>query len=152
MNKKLTVTNRTKIFSQVVLPLLTGGLIYILFRADSLLMFRWFDKLGASDLINFCRQHTFGQFSLPTWFIYSLPDALWIFSFTSLMLSIWQDKFSVQSLFWILIAPTIGLLSEIGQAFHFVRGTYDLSDLTLILIASALPFYSPVKKHQTQSL
>lgn len=148
----MTVTNRTKIFLQVVLPLLTGGLIYILFRADSLLMFRWFDKLGASDLISVCRQHTIGQFSLPTWFIYSLPDALWIFSFTSLMLSIWRDKFSVQSIFWILVAPTIGLLSEIGQAFHVLRGTFDLFDLILILIASALPFYSLLKNHQTQSV
>ena len=146
------MTNRTKIFLQVVLPLLSGGLIYILFRADSLLMFRWFDKLGATAFISFCRQHTVGQFSLPTWFIYSLPDALWIFSFTRLMLAIWQDKFSVQSIFWILIAPTIGLLSEIGQAFDFVRGTFDLSDLTFILIASALPFYSPIKNHQTQSV
>ena len=146
------MTNRTKISLQVVLPLLTGGLIYILFRADNLLMFRWFDKLGASDFISVCRQHTIGQFSLPTWLIYSLPDALWVFSFTSLMLSIWRDKFSVQSIFWILVAPTIGLLSEIGQAVHLVRGTFDFSDLTLILIASSLPFYSLLKNHQTQSV
>ena len=146
------MTNKTKIFLHVILPLLTGGLIYILFRADSLLMFRWFDKLGAGDFINSCRQHTVGQFTLPTWVVYSLPDALWIFSFTSLMIAIWKGKFSIHSVFWVFIAPTIGLLSEIGQAFHFVRGTFDITDLTLILIASTLPFYSPIKNHQTQSV
>lgn len=141
-----------KIFLQVILPLLTGGLIYILFRADSLIMFSWFDKLGVGDLIQSFRHHTVGQFSLPSWFAYSLPDALWIFSFTSLMIAIWRGKFSIQSIFWIFIAPTIGLFSEIGQAFHFVRGTFDIMDLSLILIASTLPFYSPIKNHQTQSL
>ena len=106
----------------VIFPLLIGGLIYILFRADSLLMFRWFDNLGLGKTIIALRQFNHGQFNLPAWTIFSLPDALWIFSFTNFMLITWRDKFSGQSVLWIFIAPTIGVLSEIGQAFHFVRG------------------------------
>lgn len=136
-----------KIILTVFLPLLIGGLAYILFRADSLLMFRWFDNIGLGETIKTFRQ-SIGHSIFPAWMIYSLPDALWIFSFTSFMLIIWRQKFSAQSIPWIFIAPTIGLLSEIGQAFHFVRGTFDVTDLTLILIASTLPFISKIKQSQ----
>ncbi|MSP70485.1 MAG: hypothetical protein EXR20_09445 [Bacteroidetes bacterium] len=135
-HKRLTLT--------VVIPLLIGGLTYILFRADSLVMFRWFDTIGLGQTIKTARQ-LIGHSNLPAWTIFSLPNALWIFSFTSFMLIIWRDKFSRQSLFWIFIAPTIGLLSEVGQAFHFIRGTFDTTDLTLILIASILPFITTIK-------
>ncbi len=146
------MTNRIKTFLRLELPLITGGLIYILFRADSLVMFRWFDKLSATHLINSCRQHTVGQFNLPNWVLYSLPDALWVFSFTSCMLVIWKYKFSVQSILWIFLAPIIGLLSEIGQAFHLVRGTFDYTDLILLLIASILPFIKINHKQKLQTI
>jgi len=135
----------------VIFPLLIGGLTYILFRADSLLMFRWFDNFGLGEIIKTARQ-SIGHSNLPAWTIFSLPDALWIFSFTSFILIIWQDKFSAQSIPWILIAPIIGLFSEIGQAFHLVRGTFDLTDLTLILIASFFSFIITIKKIKTQTI
>ena len=142
---------RNKIITTVIVPLLIGGLTYILFRADSLIMFKWFDNFGLGTIIHTVRQ-SIGHSNLPAWTIFSLPDALWIFSFTSFMLIIWRDKFSSQSILWIFIAPTIGLLSEIGQAFHFVRGTFDLTDLTLILIASILPFTFNIKQLKPQTV
>lgn len=129
----------------VILPLLIGGLIYILFRADSLLMFRWLDTIGLRQVIETARQFIEHSY-LPSWTIYSLPDALWVFSFTNFMLIIWHDKFSAQTAFWVFIAPTVGLLSEIGQAFHFIRGTFDPTDLALILIASTIPYITAIKK------
>ena len=135
----------------VIFPLLIGGLTYILFRADSLLMFRWFDNIGLKEIIKTARQ-SIGHSNLPDWTIFSLPDAFWIFSFTSFMLIIWQDKYTAQSIPWIFIAPTIGLFSELGQAFHLIRGTFDLTDLILILIASILPFIISIKKFKTQTL
>ena len=140
-----------RIILTIILPLILGGLIYILFRSDSLLMFQWFDYIGLQQSITTARQ-SFGHIYLPSWIIYSLPDALWIFSFISIMLTIWRDKFTRQSIFWIFIAPTIGILSEIGQAFHFIRGTFDIIDLTLILIASTIPFLILIKKSKTQIL
>ena len=112
-------------------------------------MFKWFDTIGLGQAIGVTRQ-LFGQSNLPAWTIFSLPDALWIFSFTNLMLIIWQDKFSVQSIPWIFIAPSIGLFSEIGQAFHFVRGTFDTTDLILILIATVIPFVTTIIKQKNQ--
>lgn len=139
-----TQQTHKRLILTVVIPLLIGGLIYILFRADSLLMFRWFDTIGLGQTIKTVRQ-LIGHSNLPAWTVFSLPDAVWIFSFTNFMLIIWRDKFYGQSLFWIFIAPTIGLLSEVGQAFHLIRGTFDTTDLTLILIASFLPFISKIK-------
>ena len=146
-----TLRRHNRLTLTVILPLLIGGLIYILFRADSLLMFRWFDSIGLGQTIKSIRS-SIGQPNLPSWTVFSLPDALWIFAFTNFMLIIWRDKFSGQSIPWIFIAPTIGLLSEIGQAFHLVRGTFDLTDLTLIVIASIIPFISSVKQLQTRAV
>lgn len=146
-----TLHRHNRLTLTVILPLLIGGLTYILFRADSLLMFQWFDTIGLRQVIETTRQFI-GHSHLPSWTIFSLPDALWVFSFTNFMLIIWQDKFSAQTVCWIFIAPTIGLLSEIGQAFHFFRGTFDPMDLTLIIIASIIPLALTIKKLQTQTI
>jgi len=68
------------------------------------------------------------------------------------MLIIWDDKLFAQTAFWIFIAPTTGMLLEIGQAFHFIHGTFDPTDLSLILIASAIPFIKTIKKIPLQSI
>jgi len=113
-------------------------------------MFSWFNYLGLANAFNWCREMTFGQFSLPSWVIFSLPDALWVFSFTSLMLIIWHDNFSKSSIFWLLLAPLIGLFSEVGQIIKFVPGTFDQTDLCLILIASILQFLQILKKNKPE--
>ena len=73
------------------------------------------------------------------WFFFSLPDGLWVYSFTSFMLIVWGLKFSRHSLFWISIGPLLALGSEMGQAFGVVGGTFDPTDLILCLIGSILP-------------
>ena len=103
-------------------------------------MFRWFEKLGLGQLIYSSRQMTYGHNFLPSWFLYSLPDALWVFAFTNFMLAIWQDRFTFHSIFWILLAPTVGIFSELGQAVNIIPGTFDLTDLLLLITASLLPF------------
>ncbi len=135
-----------KILFTVLLPLFSGGMIYIFFRTNRLLMFRWFENIGLGKIINTVRESS-GHGNLPGWIIYSLPDALWIFSFTSFMLIIWQHKFSAESIPWLFVAPAIGVFSEIGQAFHFLRGAFDMTDFILILIASILPFKNTVNKN-----
>jgi hypothetical protein len=133
----------------VLLPLTIGGLTYILFRAASLKMFGWFKDLGFSEIITFARQ-SISDIELPQWTIYNLPDALWLFAFTNLMLLLWDNKFTRHSIFWILVAPIIGLLSELGQAIHFIPGTFDFMDLTLLIFATTLPFMLNYKKLNTK--
>lgn len=125
------------------LPVIFGGLIYLTYRTNTLLMFGWFEKIGLSDFVGFLRSNKQLQdFSIPTWIKFSLPDALWLFSFTYILLILWDFKVNRQSLFWLLFAPTIGLFSEIGQLVGIVSGTFDLIDLVLLFIATVLPFFS----------
>lgn len=138
MVKKITIA--------VIAPLMVGGMIYILFRPETLLMFDWFEKAGLLHFIQGLRASFKGKLILPQWFIYNLPDALWIFSFTNLMLLIWQLKLTKDSIFWILLAPTIGVLSELGQANGIIAGTFDPKDLFFILVASITPFFYPKLK------
>lgn len=121
--------------------LFLGGLIYILFRTSSLKMFNWYNKMGFSNLIDNLRDYANPIVNdIPNWFLYSLPDGLWIFSYISLMLFIWQNSVSIKNIFWILIIPTLAISSEIGQLLGFVSGTFDFADLLLYVLGMTLPF------------
>lgn len=130
----------TKRITIALLPLFLGGLIYLTYRVETLSMFRWFDNIGATKFIYFLRTNEILQnVRLSEWIKFSLPDALWIFSFTYIMLTIWKFKITQSSAFWIFLAPTIGLVSEIGQLFGFISGTFDIVDLILIIVALTIP-------------
>ena len=133
---------RGKIFIGI-LPVFLGGLIYLTYRVDSLLMFNWFKIIGLNDLVHFLRTDNILQnWTIPNWVKFSLPDALWLFSFTYIIILLWDFKITRQSAFWIFIAPTVGLFSEIGQLIGIIPGTFDKVDLLLLILSTALPFYS----------
>jgi len=128
------------LFCHVIIPITFGGIIYLLFRADSLMMFRWADAIGVKSVLDDLRiYYTTIQMDNSNWFFFSLPGGLWVYSFTSFMLIVWGLKFSRHSIFWISIGPLIALGGEIGQAFGVVIGTFDPTDLLLCLIGSILP-------------
>jgi|SRR5690554_48677 len=122
-------------------PTFLGGLIYLVYRNDSLEMFNWFEQINLGSFVNFLRTNEFLQnLSLPAWVKYSLPNALWLFSFTYLLLLIWNFKINKQSILWVFIAPVIGVAFEVGQFFKLVSGTFDINDLFLLTLAAILPF------------
>ncbi len=124
----------------VILPIIFGGIIYLLFRSDSLMMFHWTDAIGLKPVLDNMRDYCMTiQINNMNWFFFSLPDGLWVYSFTSFMLIVWGSEFSKHSLFWISIGPILAMGGEIGQALGLVRGTFDPSDLLLCLIGSTLP-------------
>lgn len=112
------------------LPLLFGGSIYLLFRIDKLVMFKWIDFFLLIDELQSLRQYMI-QYKLliPNWFIYSLPNGLWMFSYISLILWMWGNKINKQNIFWLLIMPLIAILSEIGQEFNYIQGVFDYIDI-----------------------
>lgn len=123
------------------LPVIVGGLIYLTYRTDTLIMFGWFNKIGLSDSVDFLRSNQHLQnLTIPSWIKFSLPDALWLFSFNYVLLTLWNFNINRQSAFWLFLAPTIGLLSEIGQFFGIVPGTFDIVDLVLLVFATLIPF------------
>jgi hypothetical protein len=125
------------------LPVFLGGLIYLTYRADTLLMFNWLKFIGFTELVNFLRTNNQLQnLTIPHWVKFSLPDALWLYSFTYTILLLWDFKITRQSVLWIFLAPTVGIFSEMGQLIGIIPGTFDSSDLLLLLLSASVPFYS----------
>ncbi len=121
----------------LLVPVILGGIIYIVFRSDQLLLFNWLATIdGVRTLNNYGNTiHVFH------WFKYSLPDGLWLYSYTSLMLEIWRYRINEQSLFWVFSLPFIALSSEFLQLFKIIPGTFDFIDLIFYSLGIILPLY-----------
>ncbi len=121
-----------------VLPIVLGGLLYILFRSTHLRMFEWVSEFGFDNII-FSVRGSIGEFknSVPKWIYFSLPDGLWVYSFTSALLIIWR-KNRRQARLWILVPFTLGVIIEILQLFHLFPGTFDILDLIFSITFFAL--------------
>ena len=121
--------------------MLIGGFTYVLFREKNLLMFSWFNSLGIENLIDFFRNKILFNNLIPNWVKFSLPDGIWIYSLTSLMLIIWNRDMNKSKYIWLLIGPLLGLSAEFGQLIDIIPGTYDNTDLVFCLFASITPFF-----------
>jgi hypothetical protein len=118
------------VFYHVFLPLLLGGFIYILFRSESLLMFKWYHALGTDDLIRDLRiQATPYRHFVPEFILFSFPDGVWVYSLTVVMGGLWHNTSFFSRFFWVSIGPLIGIGSEMGQLLGLVPGTFSYSDL-----------------------
>lgn len=122
------------------ITLFLGGLVYLSFRKDTLRMFKWFHNLNLSEYISNLRLFTLplSEF-FPNWFLYSLPDGLWLFSCISILLVIWNNTISSQNIYWLILIPSISIISEIGQYFLIFPGTFDIFDLIFYIGGSFLP-------------
>lgn len=125
----------------VILPLIIGCVLYLFFRAENLILFKWIDYLGLSNYINEIRNLSLiKNITLPNWIVYNLPDGLWIFSLTYLVIYLWDFKINKHSILWIISAPIIGISTEFFQLAKSFSGTFDIIDLIFLVIASTLPF------------
>ena len=119
-----------------------GGLVYILFRQDTLKMFSWFDSFNLLEVLTEIRFFTLPLSEhLPHWLLYSLPDGLWLFSYISVLLVIWGNTISKQNIYWLLLVPVIAIFSEIGQFFKVISGTFDIIDLIFYIVGAVLPIF-----------
>jgi hypothetical protein len=123
----------------VLLPLVAGGLVYICWRDPNLLMFKWFGALGLEPSIESLRIATSAaQTAVPHWLIYSLPDGLWVYALTALMVLLWRgtDTLPVK-MFWLSMGLLLGAGSELGQLAGVLPGAFDPIDLLVCLVAPA---------------
>ena len=83
--------------AHVFTPLATGGLIYVCFRSKTLRFFAWIDKIGFSNVVNEIRIIIYPcKEILPNWFINSLPDGLWVYSFSAIIF-LGSKKYFIQN-------------------------------------------------------
>lgn len=129
----------------VILALFVGATIYILFRSRTLLVFSWLDFVGIGEAVNGLRTIVFPyRQNLPEWFVYSLPDGLWVYAITSFYIHLWANHNSVYRFFWILLGAVCAIGGEFGQLLDIVPGTFCLMDLIICTAAFFLamaPFY-----------
>jgi hypothetical protein len=126
-------------FLNVILPLGLGSLIYLGWRTSSLKMFDWVDSLGLTGPVSALREGLSESLpSLPDWVLYSLPDAAWVYSFTAVNWLIWGTTDSRERSFWLALAALLAGGSELGQWASLVPGTFDPTDLSLIVLAAPL--------------
>lgn len=133
-----------------LLPLFIGGLLYILFRSSDLKMFQWLNFFGFKNLILQVRSYLCEvKNGIPSWTYFSLPDALWVYSFTSSLLIYWHnDK---KKYFWIVLPLSLGVFIEIVQYCKLFPGTFDFLDLlltSLSFIISLLIINHKFKKYE----
>jgi len=117
--------------------MLIGGMIYLIWRPESLLMFSWAEKLSLLHVVEALRE--FGRECLPNppaWVLNSLPHALWIFSGIVLLGTVWGETSLRWFMLWSFSLITISIFSELGQISGLLPGTYDFSDIAGMLIAS----------------
>lgn len=120
-----------------------GGLIYLLFRPDSLVLFRFIDCINLSNFVAHIREFS-SNASIPDFYIYALPDGLWITSYILIMTGIWTFP-DVKQIAFCSLLPAIGLITEVGQYLRLVKGTPDYADA----ICYITPFliYVLIRKH-----
>ena len=110
-----------------IVPLIIGGILYLGYRSQELLMFRWVNFLGLSNIVSLWREFCF-QHPLPGWCYYALPDGLWLLSYILLIYIIW-DSHTWKSIIWIYALPTIAITSELIQLLDSRFGTFDIMDI-----------------------
>lgn len=111
-----------------------GGLIYVIYRPDSLLMFSWFRWLGLEATVNTLRT-AYGDISIYSWVKYSLPAGLWLLSYMLVVDAIWQKSRIPIYYFFIGILPAISILWELFQLLELMPGRFDMIDLLSYIIA-----------------
>ncbi|MBC8029179.1 MAG: hypothetical protein H7Z16_03630 [Pyrinomonadaceae bacterium] len=137
----------------VVLPMLVGGLIYVCWRDPGLTMFKWFRALGWEPIILQLRlAAAAGTTALPFWFVYSLPDGLWVYALTAFMGHVWSgSRASVSKIACLGVGPVLGAGSELGQLARLVPGSFDWTDLVFYLAAVALAFFAVARSNSKRS-
>lgn len=142
------------IFLHVILPIFIGGSIYVTYRHNSITMFKWLELLSLTNIVSSLREYLSPTREfIPDWVVFSLPDGLWVYSFSSSFLIIWQDNLS-SAVPWILCPLLFGAFAEILQYFTILSGTFDLVDFYFCITASLLSisiFKLKNRKNEKQS-
>jgi hypothetical protein len=118
-----------------VFTIFSGGLIYILLRPEEPVFFDWFKSAGLEDLLFKIRQYSLSfNLYVPDWFIYSLPNGLWAFSYSVIITVIWWGSKSHLKYFWIASIPVFNLGFEFMQYSGILRGTFCIPDMVFSVL------------------
>jgi hypothetical protein len=75
---------------------------------------------------------------VPDVLLFSLPDALWVYSATASMILAWRRSSAFGARCWQRVPLVLAVGAELGQWLRLVPGTFDIRDVVLIAAASTL--------------
>lgn len=117
--------------------IIIGGVIYLLYRDKSLVMFSWFEHIGLNRIIDSIRSKSIGAEPC-YWIKYNLPAGLWLLSYMLIIDAVWQDCEGKSRKFYIYVLPILALWSELMQSYGLCSGTFDVLDVVSYLFAIIL--------------
>ncbi len=113
-----------------VLPIAIGTSIYLIFRPMHLNIFNWVETFGLHSLVLKIRALLVNGYNyLPAWFVYSLPNGLWAYSFMFFISFIWRDAKGLYKVFFIFLVVALSVGYELSQLLSLVPGTFCLTDM-----------------------
>ena len=119
--------------------LLTGSYLYLKFRSETLLMFKWAENLGLDFIVSSIRGSSEGLNSdRMKYIIFSAPYGLWVISFCCFIGAIWHKDSSLSAIILRLIVPVIAVSSELLQFVGFLPGTFDINDLLVLIVSTII--------------
>ena len=106
-------------------------------------MFEWFSYLKLDFIINFLRDNFYKyRIYIPKSVLFSLPDALWVYSFTMFLSIYFKNRIILSSIF-------VGsIITEILQLW-FVTGTFDIYDVIYMFVLYLIAMYF-IKKFEEE--
>jgi len=112
-------------------PLGIGSAVYMLFRGKGILIFKVADAVGLGAGVEFARLVARPLNAYMHGFVlYSLPTALWAFSFLFCIVTIWRNRLkSFSAICVVLLTIGVVLGMELAQASNFISGRFDSADL-----------------------
>lgn len=130
------------------LAVLAGGLIYILFRPSEVVFLQWFHTIGAENWLEATRENSLSlSDALPNWLVYSLPNGLWAFAYTLIILIIWKESNSNLRFLWYLSIPILVFGFELLQLTTALPGTFCRYDLIWGAMGIAVGFLTIYPKN-----
>lgn len=131
MIKFADICRKENIVASVMI--MTGGLIYILYRPQNLLLFRVTDNLGLTPYIEQLRDEIEG-FYMPLFVINCLPAGLWTASYLTFMFISTRCYNRKTRLILSLPLPVSAIILEFMQLTGLCPGTFDFFDLLCYVI------------------
>jgi hypothetical protein len=125
--------------TDVLMPLVVGGCIYLLWRAPTLLMFSWAAWLGLAGGVDFARAAAAPVSTyLPAGILFTLPDAAWVYAWTAHFGLLWMGERRSTATTWTMLGLVLAAGGEVGQLLGVVPGTFDAADLVAVFIAAGI--------------
>ena len=119
--------------------LILGSYLYLKFRSETLLMFKWAENFGLNFIVSSLRGSS-SVLNSPQlkYIIFSAPYGMWVISFCCFIGAIWHNDSSVSAMIWRLLVPAIAISSELFQFVGLLPGTYDKNDLLVLIVSTIM--------------